>query len=158
MPISDSAHGHRSRGRGRYLDGKLTTLCCAQGQFCGSSRGARFCRAANWTIRIMLGRPVKSTARWKSRRAGERALRCIFYSDVPIHTAFPTPTREATNLARTSHNVWTVPEGRGFTGCGKILSCCHPEPIRCHSERSEESRCEYFHSNARFFVACVSSE
>jgi hypothetical protein len=21
------------------------------------------------------------------------------------------------------------PEGRGFTGCGKKLNCCHPEPV-----------------------------
>jgi hypothetical protein len=32
-----------------------------------------------------------------------------------------------------------LPEGRGFTGCGKTLKCCHPEPVRCHTERSEES-------------------
>jgi len=31
-------------------------------------------------------------------------------------------------------------EGWGFTGCGKTLQRCHPEPVRCHSERSEESR------------------
>jgi hypothetical protein len=37
-------------------------------------------------------------------------------------------------------------EGRGFTGCGKTLKCCHPE-------RGEGSRSECFQGNARFFVA-----
>ena len=71
------------------------------------------------------------------------------------------------NLTRISHHGWTLPEGRGFTGCGKTLQCCHPEPVRCHSERSEESRSaaqgklregsrsEYFQGNARFFVAAA---
>ena len=58
-----------------------------------------------------------------------------------------------TTLARISHHGWTQPEGRGFTGCGKTLQCCYPELIRCHSERSEESRSECFQSSARFFVA-----
>jgi hypothetical protein len=56
---------------------------------------------------------------------------------------------------------------RGLTGCGKTLPCCHPEPVRRHSERSEESRpaaqgkfregsrSEYFQRNARFFVAAA---
>ena len=39
----------------------------------------------------------------------------------------------------------TGPEGRGFTGCGKTPPCCH-------SERSEESRSEYFQRSARFLV------
>ena len=58
-------------------------------------------------------------------------------------------------------------EGRGLTGCGKTLQCFHPKPIRCHSERREESRSaaqdklregsrsEYFQGNARFFVAAA---
>jgi hypothetical protein len=58
-------------------------------------------------------------------------------------------------------------EGRGFTGFGKTLKCCHPEPVRCHSERSEESRSaaqsklregsrsEHFQGNARFFVVAA---
>ena len=56
---------------------------------CGSSSGASFGRAANGGIRISLpgfetaflkhhGREVKITSRWKSRRAGVRALRYIF--------------------------------------------------------------------------------
>ena len=36
------------------------------------------CRTANKTIGISHGRAVKGTARWKSRKAGERALRYIF--------------------------------------------------------------------------------
>jgi hypothetical protein len=52
----------------------------------------------------------------------------------------------------------------GLKGCGKTLQCCHPEPVRCHSERSEESRSaaqgklregsrsEHFQGNARFFL------
>jgi hypothetical protein len=39
-------------------------------------------------------------------------------------------------------------EGRGFTGCGKTLKCCHPE-------HSEGSRSDYFQGNARFFVAAA---
>ena len=46
----------------------------------------------------------------------------------------------------------------------KTRQCCHPEPVRCHSERSEESRSaaqgkvrdgsrsEHFQGNARFFL------
>jgi hypothetical protein len=57
-----------------------------------------------------------------------------------------------------------VSEERGFTGCGKTLQCGHPEPVRCHSERSEESRSAaqgklrggsrsiYFQGHARFFL------
>jgi len=41
-----------------------------------------------------------------------------------------------------------LPEGRGFTGCGRTLQYCHPE-------RSEGSRSEYFQGNARFFVAAA---
>ena len=56
---------------------------------------------------------------------------------------------------------------RDFTGCGKTLRYCQPEPVRCHSELSEESRpaaqgklregsrTEYFQGNARFFVAAA---
>ena len=56
---------------------------------------------------------------------------------------------------------------RAFAGREKTLQCCHPEPIRCHSGRSEESRSaaqgklregsrsEYFHGKARFFVAAA---
>jgi hypothetical protein len=39
----------------------------------------------------------------------------------------------------------------GLTVCGKTLPSCHPE-------RSEGSRSSYFQGNARFFVACGSSE
>jgi len=38
-----------------------------------------------------------------------------------------------------------LPEGRGLTGCAKT-------PPSCHSERSEESRSEYFQRSARFLV------
>jgi hypothetical protein len=44
---------------------------------CGSSSGAGSCRAAKKIIRILRGRPAQTTARWKSRQAGERALRYI---------------------------------------------------------------------------------
>ena len=46
-------------------------------------------------------------------------------------------------------------EGRGLRSCGKTLPCRHPEPIRCHSERSEGSRSEHFQGNARLFVAAA---
>ena len=56
--------------------------------------------------------------------------------------------RRRKRLTRTSHQVWTMLEGRGFTGCGKTLQCCHPE-------RSEGSRSEHFQGSARFFVAAA---
>jgi hypothetical protein len=34
------------------------------------------------------------------------------------------------SLTRTSHQVWTMLEGRGFTGCGKTRPSCHPEQQR----------------------------
>ena len=45
---------------------------------CGSSSGAGSCRTANKIIGISHRRAAKTTARWKSRKAGERALRYIF--------------------------------------------------------------------------------
>ena len=45
---------------------------------CGPSSGAGSCRAANKIIRILLSRAVQTTVRWKSRKAGKRALRYIF--------------------------------------------------------------------------------
>jgi hypothetical protein len=45
---------------------------------CGSSSGAASCRTANKIIGISHRRAAKTTARWKSRKAGERALRYIF--------------------------------------------------------------------------------
>ena len=55
------------------------------------------------------------------------------------------------NLAATaplldSTHVWAMLEGRGFTGCGKNLQCCHPE---C----SEGYSSVYFQGNTRFFAA-----
>ncbi len=60
---------------------------------CGSSSGAGSCRAANKVIRILRRRAAQPASRWKSRKAGERALRYIF-SCVLSRAAFPTPTRK----------------------------------------------------------------
>ena len=55
----------------------------------------------------------------------------------------PDIVRRLTNLSRPGAYLQKLPlfcflmEGRGFTGCGIT-------PPRCHSERSEESRSEYF--------------
>jgi hypothetical protein len=53
---------------------------------CGFSSGAGSCRAANKIIRIIMGHAAKTASRWKSRKAGERALRYPF-SCVPRRTA-----------------------------------------------------------------------
>jgi hypothetical protein len=37
-------------------------------------------------------------------------------------------------LARTSHQVWTMLEGRGFTGCGKTPSGSRFESARLRGE------------------------
>ena len=52
----------------------------------------------------------------------------------------------------------TDPYGQGKAADLKnrsALPSCHPEPIRCHSERSEESRSEHFQGSARLFVAAA---
>ena len=59
----------------------LRPLRCAQGRLCGFSSGAGSCRAANKIIRILSGCAVQGTAPWKSRKAGERALRYISYCE-----------------------------------------------------------------------------
>jgi hypothetical protein len=40
-----------------------------------------------------------------------------------------------------------------FRTCGKTLECCHPEPVRCHPERSEGSRTASKILIARSFAA-----
>jgi hypothetical protein len=57
--------------------------------------------------------------------------------------------------------------GLANTCCGKTPPSCHPEPVRCHSEHSEESRSaaqgklregsrsEHFQGSARFSVAAA---
>jgi hypothetical protein len=44
---------------------------------CGFSSGAAFCRTANKMIQILFCRAASTAAHWKSRKAGERALRYI---------------------------------------------------------------------------------
>jgi len=73
-------------------------LRSAQGRLCGSSSHAGSCRAANKGIRIIMGHAVNIAAQWKSRKAGERALRYIpfrgaglFGGQVSPHT-YATPT------------------------------------------------------------------
>ncbi len=49
-----------------------------------------------------------------------------------------------------SHHVWTL-----FVGCwkgGAEKQAAEKPPPSCHSERSEESRSEYFQRTARFLV------
>ena len=43
-----------------------------------------------------MGRAAQTTARWKSRKAGVRALRYIF-SCVLSHAGFPTPDKRSRN-------------------------------------------------------------
>ena len=57
-----------------------------------------------------------------------------------------------------------LPEGRGFTGCGKTLHWCHSEPfavilsaakdlaLPAQDKLREESRPAHFHEHTRFFV------
>jgi len=45
---------------------------------CGFSSGAGSCRAANKIIRILTRRAAQPASRWKSRKAGERALRYLW--------------------------------------------------------------------------------
>ena len=52
----------------------------------GFSSGVGSCRAANKIIRILTRRAAQPASRWKSRKAGERALRYLF-SCVPRRAA-----------------------------------------------------------------------
>ena len=54
---------------------------------CGSSSDAGSCRVAHKVIQIIIGRAVKTTARWKNRKAGERALRYIFIAPALVNGA-----------------------------------------------------------------------
>ena len=102
MRIVNARHGEKKRAKVSRVAAKE----CGPGQEpwgggsagpavrpCGSSSDAGSCRTANKTIGISHGRAVKGTARWKSRKAGERALRYIS-SCVLTHAGFPTPTRK----------------------------------------------------------------
>jgi hypothetical protein len=87
MRIVNARHGEKKRAKVSRVAAKE----CGPGQDlwgggsagpavrpCGSSSDAGSCRTANKTIGISHGRAVKGTARWKSRKAGERALRYTF--------------------------------------------------------------------------------
>jgi hypothetical protein len=65
-----------------------------------------------------------------------------------------------------------LPEGRGFTGCGRTPPSCQSEPVRCHPDPAvagegsphfaqgklrEGSRSEYFQRSARFLVVPIRS-
>jgi hypothetical protein len=65
---------------------------------CGSSSGAGSCRAANKVIRIATGRAAQPAARWKNRKAGERALRYIFPAVRVL--AAPSKSRRGGRTAR----------------------------------------------------------
>jgi hypothetical protein len=71
----------------------------------------------------------------------------LFLLPLPVNCIYADEAREMQHDERIQHCV----QGLGFTGCGKTLPSCH-------SERSEESRSECFQDNARFLVACGSSE
>jgi hypothetical protein len=59
----------------------MTMPACSAGPAlrpCGFSCGAGCCRGANKIIRISAGRAAQPASRWKSRKAGKRALRYPF--------------------------------------------------------------------------------
>ena len=93
----------------------------------------------------------------RTARRGESAsfplIPIVPYSTIvsEVRRPFLSDFVTAVRLLRGREKFTEHPEGRGFTGCAKR----HPS---CHSERSEESRSEYFQRSARFLVACGSSK
>ena len=86
---------------------------------------------------------ITSEANARNRSAaGSRARRaqgpCRRFSSLAQPVGMSRPFRRCPDSALRA----------GFRGCGRTLPSCH-------SERSEESRPEYFQGNARFLVACA---
>ena len=78
----------KTRNYGLALQDPHSGPFAGSGQALRPFQGRGVLPRRNRVIRVRMGRAVKTTSRWKSRKAEERALRYIFFEQGVAQTCF----------------------------------------------------------------------